>query len=778
MQRKVNFTANQQVTLEDYDNLGNFPRESLDNVVKDLGGFPVGRYSGFVVEQTGQSVVRVSVGRLFASSGAIFGFDAEGGQTLDFLQHLPAVSQRIATVIVYGNTINTDVEPRTQLVDVESEDTQGVELATENRRQAYVDFVLGQENATPQAPAIQSNYIAVANVLLTPSGVASITRITANEVTSIYGNSEQIADHSRRFAQVGPQIDTLKTDISGLAAALRAKADFAMVSAMSYDLARVKERVDLPDDHAAYGSDIFWTDDESDTAHPDYSARTEQGLRFPSAAEAVVALELDNPIEDRVIVNNGMALPKFSTVIRLSANGKDGEYPLTNTTVQTVQLVQRTEARTVRRYSTTETQGGSNDSWWKTAASVNGMSLSQVGAIFKRNGELYEVVNYYTNYDPLYAYSYAAGTRQAYERVTLRKFTEETMNDYYTDRVVSTENVTGSIVAQTMLNSQDGYLVGFNWFFTRKASAGDVRYVVCEMKGNEPDLNAVLVSNVVPPASVAIYPAKTEVRFKPIFQQKGKRYAVVLMSNGAHFVATVAGNKLAQGNIQYMIDGSWIQGDPSVDMAFEAVYASFTSPIVQVSLKALELAGGIDSVKLNLDALIPDGSKLDFDVRVGSKWVPLAEAAAHVALLSNLPSILPIRANFIGTTDVMPALGLGEDRTEVTLSRPDEDLCHISTVRTMPAPMDEATVTLLVENWDSDDHDIDVVLLTGGSYTTTVTPSAQIIQADPARDNAVKVVASFTFGSPVSSFKIKITGETGGSARVYHVSERVDVEFT
>jgi len=777
MQRKVNIATNQKVTNADFNNFGNFPRESLDNVVRDLGGFPASRYSGFQVEQTGNSVVRVGVGRIISSAGAIFGFDVDAGQTLDFLQHLPAVAQRIATVIVYGTTVNTDVEPRTLLVDPVTRSTQGAELATESRRQAFIDFVLGQENATPQAPVTQSNYVAVANVLLTPAGVASITRIVANEVTSIYGNSEQIADHARRFAQVGPQIDTLKTDISGLAAALRSKATHAMVASMAYDLARVKERVDLPDDYAAYGSDTFLTEDESDVDHPDYAARIEQGLRFPAAAQAIVPLELDNPIEDRVIVNAGMALPKYTPVVRFSAAGKDGEYPLTNTTVQTVQLVQRTEARTVRRYTTTETYSGSNG-WWKTAVSVNGMSQSQVGAIFRRDGELYEVVNYYTNYDAFSAYLYAAGLEKKYERVTLRKFVEETMYDYYTDRVVTIDNVTGSIAAQTMLNSQDGYLIGFNWFFTRKAASGDVRFIVCEMKGNEPDLNAVLVSSVVPPASIAIYPARTEVRFKPVYQEKGKRYAVVLISNGAHFVATVTGNKLAQGNVQYMIDGSWIQGDPTIDMAFEALYASFAAPIVQVSLKALELAGGIDSIKLNLDATIPDGAQLDFDMRVGSKWVALDEAAAHVALLSNLPSILPIRVNFIGTTDVMPALGLGSGRSEVTLSRPDEDLCHISKVRTMPAPMDEATVTLLADNWDDDDHDIDVVLLTGGSYTTTVTPTAQVIVTDPTAENAVKVVASFTFGSPVSSFKIKITGSTNGSARVYHVSERIDVEFT
>ena len=134
------------------------------------------------------------------------------GTTIDLLDHLPAVAKRVATIIVYGNAIDTDLEPRTFLVDAGTGETEGREVAVENRRQAYVDKVLGQESATPQPAAINSDYVAIANVVLTPAGVESVTQLTANQLGSIRRNAERIAEHDARFAAVGPQIDTLKTE--------------------------------------------------------------------------------------------------------------------------------------------------------------------------------------------------------------------------------------------------------------------------------------------------------------------------------------------------------------------------------------------------------------------------------------------------------------------------------------------------------------------------------------------------------------------------------------
>ena len=152
MERKVNIQANQQVSEEDFDKLGRFPRESLDHVLRDLGGHTAPRYTGFIAEQVGPSELRIGAGRFYRPDGAVFAFDSDGGTTIDLLDQLPAVASRIATIVVYGNTIDTALEPRTFLVDAATGETEGREVAIESRRTAFVDKVLGQESATPQPP--------------------------------------------------------------------------------------------------------------------------------------------------------------------------------------------------------------------------------------------------------------------------------------------------------------------------------------------------------------------------------------------------------------------------------------------------------------------------------------------------------------------------------------------------------------------------------------------------------------------------------------------------
>ncbi|MFU8778366.1 MAG: hypothetical protein ACNA7M_11950 [Roseovarius sp.] len=79
MMRKVNIQSNQKVTTEDFNNLGNHPRETMDAIVKDVAGFPTPRYSGMAVEQLSVSTVRVSAGRFLKPDGSIYTFDFEGG---------------------------------------------------------------------------------------------------------------------------------------------------------------------------------------------------------------------------------------------------------------------------------------------------------------------------------------------------------------------------------------------------------------------------------------------------------------------------------------------------------------------------------------------------------------------------------------------------------------------------------------------------------------------------------------------------------------------------
>ena len=756
MQRAVNIQDFQQITVADLRNVSAFPRESFDAVFRDLAGFPAPRYTGFIVEQTGVSDVTASTGRFVKPTGEVYLYDAEGGAVVDLLDHLPAVAKRIATIVVYGATVDTDLEPRTFLIDAETGQTEGREVATESRRQAYVDKVLGQESATPVPAAISSDYVAVAHVTLTPAGVESIEQVDENRLTSLRDASERIADHDARFEAVGPQIDTLKTDVSALAAELLGKAAANFVAEIARGMGRVKETIGLPEDYASYDVDHFLTGDETDTAHVDYAALVEEGVRFPHAAVAKTAIALENPLENRVKVNDNMALPDFVENLRLRVRGKDGEYPLTSTTVETVQLTRLFETRTRRVYHESKVVC-TNGKWWRQG------DFDDAKGIFERAGETFEVEN---------AVRQHSSNGNIFVRVS--RYTEETYQEPYWSRVKTQETVSGSVVSQTFLNSQDGWCTGFNLYFSKVAASGNVRVLIVETEDGEPRLNRVIADTTLQPSDLKTWPAATPASVKPSFLVKGRRYGLVLISNGAHFVATVRGNKFAQGTLFYSTDGAYVQGDLQTDLAFDARFAVFRNPIVTVGLDAVELAGGIDQIDINADSIAPPGTRLEWQVRIGGTWRTLGP---DEGIFASRPSLAQLRVRMIGTTDVMPSVGLGASRSAIEVSRPSTALSHISAERTTPAPVSQVVVTFRLEGWDGAHHDATVSLLTGAGFATVETADVIADAADPANANAIIRTATFNLAAPVSSYKIRLDGSTDTDAISWHAAERADLAF-
>jgi hypothetical protein len=387
--------------------------------------------------------------------------------------------------------------------------------------------------------------------------------------------------------------------------------------------------------------------------------------------------------------------------------------------------------------------------------------------IFRRAAEVFEVADYSGVRD-------GPGGHTHWVRVT--RYVDETSSEIYWDRIVHTENVIGSIVGETFLNSQDGWLTSLNLLFTKKAAVGDVRVLLVETVNGEPALDRVLAKQTLTPADIALYPARTPVGFKPTFLNKGRRYALVLVSSGAHFVATVANNKFAQGTIFYSTDGAFVQGDLFTDLAFELNFAVFAAPIVTVQLAALELAGGIGTIDINADASLPEGTSIEFQVRIGTVWRTLGPDDGNV--LAGQPSLAQFRARFIGTTDVMPALGLGNGRTAVNLSRPGVALTHISEARNMPTDVDTVDVTFRFENWDGDHHAAAITLLTGGAFATVETADAVVDAVDPQDAAALIRTATFTLAAPQDAYKIKLVGSTDDGLICFHGAERTDIAFT
>jgi hypothetical protein len=248
---------------------------------------------------------------------------------------------------------------------------------------------------------------------------------------------------------------------------------------------------------------------------------------------------------------------------------------------------------------------------------------------------------------------------------------------------------------------------------------------------------------------------------------------LVVLSAGAHFLATVSGNKLASGAIFYVQDGEVVAGDPSVDLAFEAFFAEFESPIIHVELAPLSLGGGIDMIDINADTTTYEGTRLEFQVLVGGAWRTLSQ---DEAILATRPEFARLRAVFIGTKDIMPALGLTAARSNIELSRPSLDRTLVSIERTMPVAVTTVTVRARYENWDGDHSTSAVTLLHGANFATEITADATMDSVPRDDPNALVRELSFTVPD-LTSFKIKEVGQTDNSLFADHVARLGYVAF-
>lgn len=185
----------------------------------------------------------------------------------------------------------------------------------------------------------------------------------------------------------------------------------------------------------------------------------------------------------------------------------------------------------------------------------------------------------------------------------------------------------------------------------------------------------------------------------------------------------------------------------------------------------LSLSGGIVSLDILADAVVPDSTQMTYEIQVGSVWTPIQ--ATDVSVLGaggNIPPLVPLRIVFTGTPDVMPAIKLTGSRVRV--SRPRLSLTHITTERTLPAPSTSIRVIGRLEYFDAVHHTATAKLRTGAGFTTVVAPSSYTdVVAD---DGAIERTWLFNLGAAVSAYKIQCEATTDSALRTFHYGWRKD----
>ena len=787
MERKVNIQDWQKVTVEDFNNFGLFPRYSFDHVVGDTL-IPDMAFTGFTTVQTAPAMVTVGNGRLY-HNGHVFFNDSEGGASLDLLAVLPVVTRRYVSVVVWGQEIETDTEPRTFLTDPVTRATVARVVSTENRRWANISTVVGAEGPDPQQPAVASNTLAVAWILLDSTGIVSIQMVEENRAPNLRDLDARMNENDAWRTQTASRLDTLATDMAALAQRLNGTASMKFTMKIASDVARVKEVLNVPDTYTAWGADHFLTTDETDIAHVDNICKIEEGIRFANAQERDTQMGLLNPLDPAVFQQANFILPAYDQVLRIDNSGNNSELSISQYQHQTITWDLCTKTRTRIRYGT-PFYVCSNGVWWFApsgrdyVSSINSGEMSNgsgvggftpntdliydpVRNILKRGGDTFQILDVQDNPN--------------HTVLRLAQFwVDEIVDSYYWRQIVTTEGLSGSVISQTFLNSQGGWLTSVDLFFTRTAATGDLHVLICETNvTGSPDFNKVIARSTVAADLLRGPPNHTAVNFLPTYLAKGGRYAIVLQTPGNHFVALRHNNKYAQGTLFSSSDGAWAVGDLTKDLSFRLNFAKFRSNRVTVQLLSLELSNGIAAVDLNFDSIRPPGTTVAFEVLFNGAWVPLGYSANPPTGGPIQPALLPLRVVFVGTTDEMPGIGVASNSRMIT-SRPRVDFKHISTARTTGTNVTKVYVDFRLEQWRGPPyHTFIPRLLTGAGFTAVRTPGVIQKEVDP-NDPTTEVWSCYwdltaLGGVAINTYKIRCEGTTDNPVAGYLVGERVDV---
>ncbi|MDR6152189.1 hypothetical protein QF021_000278 [Acidovorax delafieldii] len=720
MEKQVIFRDRQELQSADLNAIGQHASDAIAHLVLDAVSGAL-KFTGGTVSAKSATEVDVAALR-FYNGGKVYA--SEQTETLNLFQYLPLVAKKCVAVVVWGEVIDTDVQPRDFLVDLTTGATEPQAVAMAKVWKANINLQPGNESVDPQPPVLQTGTLAIALVYLTPGGVERIELQDAARLPTLQGHEQRLFEHEAWRMQAEPRISSIATDLAGLAKKTMSLVGRDTVVELANDVARLKAKVNLPTAYASYESDYYGNADKTDAAGLGYSAAIKNGLLFPTAGQASVGLALFNPYDAGIKRSaDDLVLPAYTDRARIQTTGYSGDISASQYQVQ---------SQTIREYTATV---------WDYTYGWN--------------------YNYYNGWWNSWYWNYYGYNWGWYGYYGYRVARQETRYELQT----VTTSYNGAIIGQTFLVSNAMWLTKVGLQFTQIGASGDVMVAVCETEGGKPDLLKTLTRVTVARGDLKKYPEETAIPVPPVLLEAGKRYALVLITQGDHRLATVSGNDYTQGTLFFGTDGDYFTGDLTKDLMFTLYAAQFAQPRVEVVLQSVSLAGGISDINIAAPQIVPDGCELRYEIQVGGKWYPLGDAAMR---LSTLPDIVPLRLVLLGTSDLAPAFRLAPNA--ITGSRAATSLAHWSKLRTLAAPSSSITVQVVVAQWDAANHTLACEIKSGA---TTYTPATTVVRDEP--DGQAKRI-TFTFTPPaISTYAIKLTGARSAASAPFVVVERTDV---
>ncbi|TPG14364.1 hypothetical protein [Sphingomonas oligophenolica] len=747
MEKRVIFQEDMDAAPGDFNDLQSYAQGGIDHIVADaITGDR--RYAGFDAAATGVTTLTVQPGRLY-SAGVVYAADQV--YIRDFTTSLPVATRKIVSLAVFGDEVDTDQTTREFLLNEETGASEPRQVAMTRARVANVNTVVGQESADPIAPIVPTGALVVATILLTPAGIASVDMVAATALDSIEGVANRVATVEDFRDKALPQIASLGSDIAALTAG-----QSRLVSKENYGrslgrLAVLEAKQGIPAAAVDSTADFFLDARGSDLVYPGSNVSVAEGIRFAPEAVGIAPLGIFNPLNPAAKIAGGMLFPAYTRKLRQSVGPSTGEVQASQFTYGVQQVVQRTISRVSITYGRSATVC-TNSAWWQSGA------YDPLSGIFRVAGETWTV-------DPS-----DRDKALGHYMIRTQQFWEDTYEEPYWDVVTVNSQVNGTQIAETFLQANDMWLDAVGLTFTRLAADGQVTLAICETDRGLPLLDKVLSKTTVERQTLGI--GKNVIPLQPVFLTGGKRYAIVVITAADHWVGTVPGTAFPSGTFFYVLDGAYQQGDATRDLAFDLYAAEFATARAVIDLNPLTLNGGISTINIIAPAIIPGSTQLTFEIQVAGIWYPLAKTEDLVLGAGGvIPPLLPFRAVFTGSPDMMPGIML--TGSQVTVSRSRTALAWFSTPRILPgAGSASIRVIARLEDFETAHHTAAITLLTGVAYATE-TAASSIVDA-VGEDGVIERTWIFNLGAAVTQYRMKATATTDSALDVFHFAWRKD----
>ncbi|WP_341992921.1 hypothetical protein [Azorhizobium sp. AG788] len=733
MTKIVSFTQAEVAEPEDFGNISLFAREGDGHIVGGAIDY-AHHWADFSISQPSSIEIRLNPGRLFV--GALV-YAADEAIDLNLQVHLPLVTgdRRYVALLLRGATQTVTAQ---RMIETDAETGETVEQAVPKVERRTVEVVIqqGLPSPTPLKPSVAADQCCLAFVELAPTGIVAVELDHGSRLKSLAEVEGRLTLLEGEVANTVRRTTTLETDVANIAARLTDIPHPTIIRQLKRDVASVRRQLALPDEARAYWYDAGLVPDDWDSAHAAWLARVREGIRFPWAAERDSQLALLDPGSAAVRMAGTLLLPAWSEVVRIEVAGDGGSTNISQLTHTVTTAVRREIARQVVEYGETVTVCENQTEW----ANSSGRS---VGELFTVQGETFEVMNI------LNGLEWAGHVIRAVRRIVTRSVTE-----VYWDYVTESYGVNGSIYGQTWLCAQPMILSAIDLSFTRVGSAGDVHLFVCACDATgQPRLDQVIVTTTLAAASLAT--GWVTFTLRPSLLESGKRYAWFTVTTGNHALETVSGNKYAQGSRFACTDGAWSQVSTEVDFAMRIKAASFAAPRTVVEFAPLTLENGMTELRLLHGGWAPGGTALTWEVKpsTSSTWQPLTLSDAEGSdTLSGLPALVQLRAVFVGTTDLQPALVLDAKARAMTF-RPRGEMVAVSKAQPFGLLTSTVQMEVVVDAYDMTRHTINPKLIVGG---TVFAPSAAVVTQDYVNAKKLTILATFLLPTATAEARARV----------------------